>query len=84
MNKFFGFLGFVFLYLGLTLFIQATSSTYKMWEETFMSNVFADIFFDNQWSSTWYNANSPTATANISASYQILPPPPPPVSRHSH
>lgn len=84
MNKVYTIIWLLFFYLFVSLVVWITSDTNKMWEDSFLSNTFADIFFDGQNSSTWYNSNNPVASASVTPSNIILPPPPPPVSRHSH
>ena len=83
MRRIFTFLWLFFLYLAMTLFVQSTTDTYKMWNQTFLTETFADIFFDDDDSNKWYNPDNSKAEVSVTPN-QIITLPPPPVSRYSH
>lgn len=83
MNKLYWIIGLAFIYTAVTLFVWVNSDNETKYT-AFVSNVFAQISYDTQDPSKWYNANVPEAVVTTIPA-PILPPiPPVPPVRHSH
>jgi hypothetical protein len=83
MNKISILAGFICLYIALVFHISA--KTGQTFERSLLSipRILAQITFDGQSSTTWYNETTGTSAT---VGWQPDPPPPPPVtsSTHSH
>ena len=59
--------GFILIYLAFATLLSATSEN-KNFSLLGLPQIFADITFDSQNSSTWYNATNPIASVSVSPS----------------
>ncbi len=57
-------LGLILIYFAFGIFMSATSEN-KNFSFFGIPELFADITFDSQKSSTWYNATNPTASVSV-------------------
>lgn len=83
MNKIFWIIWFWFLYIAISLFVNLNSNNIQA-GNTFLWEVFADITFDNQDPSKWYNADNPTASVYVTENAVPAPVTVTIITRHSH
>ncbi|MCH2188331.1 hypothetical protein MK079_00690 [Candidatus Gracilibacteria bacterium] len=76
-------LGLVILYIAVSFFLAGTSNNKNVSLGGF-EQIFANITFDAQNSSTWYNASNPTASVSVSPSSPPAPVAITVITRQSH